>query len=74
MAKKLKMEIFVQEINSIKYTVHYTFTKQYQYPVDFHVEISKIIYKKMDKSSDIEILSYWDLKNIIEQELHKPVI
>jgi len=68
------MEIFTKEIKGAKYKVYYEFNKQYSYPVNYHVRVIKASYSKLKNFDFRNVLTIWDLKNIIEQELHKPLV
>lgn len=68
------MQIFTKEIKGAKYTVYYEFDKNYSYPVTYHVRIIKSSYKKLENFDFRKLLSNWDLKIIIENELYMPVV
>ena len=68
------MQVFTKEIKGAKYTVYYEFDKNYSYPVTYHVRIIKSSYKKLANFDFRKLLSNWDLKSIIENELYMPVV
>ena len=50
------MQVYIKEIKGAKYTVYYNYSKNYLYPVKYHVYIVKSTYKKLPK---------FDYKNIL---------
>jgi hypothetical protein len=68
------MQVFTKEIKGAKYTVYYTFNRQFGSGNDYHVNIVKSSYKKLENFDFRNILSNWDLKRIIENELCMPVV
>ena len=55
---------FIKEIKGAEYTVDYEFSKNYLYPVTYHVRIIKSTYKKLENFNFRNLLSNWQLKSI----------
>ena len=68
------MQVFTKEIKGAKYTVYYKFRRQFNSSNDYHVTIIKSSYKKLQNFDFRNILSNWDLKSIIENDLCMPVV
>ena len=67
-------EKFIKEIKGAEYTVYYEFSKNYLYPVTYNVKIIKSTYKKRKNFDFRNLLSVWQLKSIIENELYMPIV
>ena len=72
------MELFIKEINGIKYTVYYTYEKVFGGQGGFDVTIKKSTYKKLKEFSSLKLyntlLNEFQLRSIIENELCMPLV
>lgn len=68
------MEYFNETINDIEYKVYYTFTRQYGTSNDFHVKIEKFNFVKTTNFDYRQLLTQWQIKNRLENDLCMPVI